>query len=232
MTTKFAISDQSRFVATPLFQQPPDSKFWGTWVPLYFNIASNDTVYSMSDPDEGMRIDNISWKNYRDVSLWWVICQANNISNPFVELRSQETFAQTPNVIGQFNTLIFKAYAKFTGYQYNTGNVDGLEIVTTKNSIAIYKNYVQVEFFDNLSPYPTLGGSTTSNPAFWGNINSQYISIDWLSPYTVRPADGGLRDAPLPGNKRYSFYGGKENAIRALRIPAQQNVNKVLSSSQ
>lgn len=49
----------------------------------------------------------IAWKNYQNVKMWWIICCANNIQNPFQELIPGETLKiLTPNIVrGILNTI-------------------------------------------------------------------------------------------------------------------------------
>ena len=48
-----------------------------------------DMFHVVTDADS-KRIDLIAWKYYRDVRLWWVIAEFNNISNP-LELQAGTT---------------------------------------------------------------------------------------------------------------------------------------------
>ena len=39
-------------------------------------------MYHQVTEADSRRIDLIAWKYYRDVSLWWIIAEVNNIGNP------------------------------------------------------------------------------------------------------------------------------------------------------
>ena len=55
--------------------------FYGTRQPLKLKEHSTDLFHVVTEADS-KRIDLIAWKFYRDVRLWWVIAEFNNISNP------------------------------------------------------------------------------------------------------------------------------------------------------
>lgn len=55
--------------------------FLGTRQPLKLREHETDFFHVITDTDS-KRIDLIAWKYYRDVSLWWVIAEFNNIINP------------------------------------------------------------------------------------------------------------------------------------------------------
>ena len=57
-------------------------EFFGTRQPLRLREHESDLFHVVTDADN-KRIDLIAWKFYHDVSLWWVIAEFNNISNPF-----------------------------------------------------------------------------------------------------------------------------------------------------
>ena len=55
--------------------------FLGTRQPLKLREHETDFFHVVTDIDS-KRIDLIAWKYYRDVNLWWVIAEFNNIINP------------------------------------------------------------------------------------------------------------------------------------------------------
>jgi len=57
-----------------------------TEIPTIFG----NTYYTVAEFDIG-RIDRISHINYGTSEYWWIICIANNISNPFEELELGRT---------------------------------------------------------------------------------------------------------------------------------------------
>jgi hypothetical protein len=56
---------------------------WGTRPPVRIPESENDSFHRVTQADE-RRIDLIAHKYYGDVRLWWVIAEANNITNPVV----------------------------------------------------------------------------------------------------------------------------------------------------
>ncbi|MBR0258488.1 MAG: LysM peptidoglycan-binding domain-containing protein [Synergistaceae bacterium] len=71
----------SRYDWSVLYVDAKNGDFYGTRQPLRLREHSSDTFHTVSDTDS-KRIDLIAWKYYRDVSLWWIIAEFNNISNP------------------------------------------------------------------------------------------------------------------------------------------------------
>ena len=55
--------------------------FFGTRQPLKLREHETDFFHVVTDTDS-KRIDLIAWKYYRDVNLWWIIAEFNNIINP------------------------------------------------------------------------------------------------------------------------------------------------------
>ena len=60
--------------------------FWGTRGLVKLPPHPTDQFHRVTDADS-KRIDLIAWKYYRDVNLWWIIAEVNNIGNP-LEIRS------------------------------------------------------------------------------------------------------------------------------------------------
>ncbi len=75
------LSETSRYNWSVLYQDSRNGDFWGTRQPLKLLEHESDTFHVVTDADS-KRIDLIAWKYYRDVRLWWVIAELNNISNP------------------------------------------------------------------------------------------------------------------------------------------------------
>lgn len=74
------LSETSRYNWS-VFYDSRNGDFWGTRQPLKLREHESDTFHVVTDADS-KRIDLIAWKYYRDVRLWWVIAELNNISNP------------------------------------------------------------------------------------------------------------------------------------------------------
>jgi hypothetical protein len=55
--------------------------FWGTRPPVKLPKTGRDQHHRITDADAG-RLDLIAFRYYGDCALWWVIAEANNISNP------------------------------------------------------------------------------------------------------------------------------------------------------
>lgn len=74
----------SRYNWSVYYIDPKNGDFYGTRQPLNLRKHASDFFHVVSDVD---RIDLIAYKYYRDVKLWWVIAEFNNITNP-LELHS------------------------------------------------------------------------------------------------------------------------------------------------
>ncbi|MDR1514927.1 MAG: hypothetical protein LBS45_04465 [Synergistaceae bacterium] len=55
--------------------------YWGTRPPIPIPKSSKDQFHRVTD-DDVKRIDLLAWRYYSDCALWWVIAEANGISNP------------------------------------------------------------------------------------------------------------------------------------------------------
>ena len=75
------LSSSSRYNWSVFYYDSKNGNFYGTRQPLKLKEHSTDLFHIVTDADS-RRIDLIAWKYYRDVSLWWVIAEFNNISNP------------------------------------------------------------------------------------------------------------------------------------------------------
>jgi hypothetical protein len=54
---------------------------FGPWVPPVINMDEYELT-RMTEPFQ-KRLDILANEHYGDPTLWWVICQVNNIRNPF-----------------------------------------------------------------------------------------------------------------------------------------------------
>ena len=75
------LSSSSRYNWSVYYIDSKNGDFYGTRQPLKLRKDSSDLFHVVTDADS-KRIDLIAWKYYRDVNLWWVIAEFNNISNP------------------------------------------------------------------------------------------------------------------------------------------------------
>ena len=75
------LPDTSRYNWSVLYVDSKNGDFWGTRLPVKLREHESDSFHVVTDADS-KRIDLIAWKYYRDVRLWWVIAEFNNISNP------------------------------------------------------------------------------------------------------------------------------------------------------
>ena len=71
-----------------------------------FEIFYPLTYYRVTQSDL-MRPDLISYKMYRTVKYWWLICYINNIDNPFADIKVGELL-KIPNSIDIYN--FYKTY--------------------------------------------------------------------------------------------------------------------------
>jgi hypothetical protein len=72
----------------------------------YFNISKTirfdnidsipETLYKTYEILEGDTWTNISFKFYKTIKLWWLLCKFNDVINPFVELIPGK-FIKVPN---------------------------------------------------------------------------------------------------------------------------------------
>ena len=72
----------SRYNYAVLYADKETGGFFGTRQPINLKKHSSDLFFQVTDATN-KRLDLIAWKYYKDVNLWWVIAEINNISNPF-----------------------------------------------------------------------------------------------------------------------------------------------------
>ncbi len=75
------LSETSRYNWSVLYVDSKNGDFFGTRQPLKLREHETDSYHVVSEADS-KRIDLIAWKYYRDVRLWWVIAEFNDINNP------------------------------------------------------------------------------------------------------------------------------------------------------
>ncbi len=71
----------------------------------YFNLCRGLRFKNVDKMDHSMYVDylvldidswtNISYKHYKTVELWWLICKFNNVKDPFAEL-TPGTYIKVP----------------------------------------------------------------------------------------------------------------------------------------
>lgn len=74
------IDARSRYQFSELLQENGVT-FWGTRPPVEIPESEDDQFHVVTQADAD-RIDLIAYKYYDDVQLWWIIAEANRISNP------------------------------------------------------------------------------------------------------------------------------------------------------
>lgn len=70
----------SRYNYAPLYRDD-GVEFFGTRPAIRLPPHASDKFHVVTEADY-IRIDLIAWKYYQDVSLWWVIADVNDITNP------------------------------------------------------------------------------------------------------------------------------------------------------
>lgn len=89
------ISDRSRYRGTDLYRiydqlgLPTNNAYFGVWKRPEPAPGSDDIYHRVSDIDIG-RLDLLAYYYYRDPLLWWVIADANSITDQFTELVAGE----------------------------------------------------------------------------------------------------------------------------------------------
>ena len=76
-----SLDTTSRYNYSVLYLDKKNGDFFGTRQPLRLRPHKTDLFHQVTDADS-KRIDLIAWRYYKDVRLWWVIAEINNISNP------------------------------------------------------------------------------------------------------------------------------------------------------
>src|ERR1700747_1077537 len=168
MALTISLSDFSRYRGTPIYQDKTSGQlFYGPWQVIDFPPALDDKWVEINE-DEGLRFDLIASTEYGSSALWWVIAQANDITNPFPQLYGYASFARSPLIFAPDGRQCFYATSIHIGANYNVGNVYGLTFKTTATTLNIFKAGELAENFTDLSPYP-LDIEGNYNPFFWGN---------------------------------------------------------------
>ena len=70
----------SRYNFAALYRDK-DGDYFGTRQLIKLSPHPSDTFHQVTDADS-KRIDLIAYKYYKDVRLWWVIADANDVLNP------------------------------------------------------------------------------------------------------------------------------------------------------
>lgn len=71
----------SRYNWSVYYIDSKNGDFYGTRQPLRLPRHNSDMFHQVTEADR-RRIDLIAWQYYRDVNLWWIIAEVNNIGNP------------------------------------------------------------------------------------------------------------------------------------------------------
>ena len=75
------IRSTSRYNWSVFYIDSKNGDFYGTRQPLRLGKHKTDMFHQVTIADS-KRIDLIAWRYYKDVSLWWVSAEVNNIGNP------------------------------------------------------------------------------------------------------------------------------------------------------
>lgn len=249
MSSEIILKNSSRFLRTKLYIKDGE-QFWGVWKRIDFPVRSDDTYVMITKPNEGMRIDYLAYKYLGSYDLWWVLCEANNITNPFTELTDNSSYAHTSDVFEESDTvepestprLCFSVLSKNIGNDWNSGNRYGLKVRIYSNSLKVYINSRLMETFSGLSSYKwkpnvlpsgEIVDSNEENPNFWGNIQSKYITINWKCLDVNRKSKLTTTKTPpvIPGKDvgiDYYFFGGKSSLRKTIRIPSLAHIHEKL----
>lgn len=229
-STSYTISANSRYKNTPLYITEDGHPFWGIWNPITFPPSVNDTYTTLQKPFDCMRFDCFAFNLLNNFELWWVLCEANNIANPFKEVNGSNSPAVSNIVYSTSEKPMMRFISKIDGPENNSGNSSGLTMIVYEDSLKVCLNYNVVETFKNLSVYRTVLNSQTgtyiTNPNFWGNVKSKYIQVEWV--YDKEP-DSTLK---APGNingKTYYMFGGSRFSRKTLRVPGTMSIHNQLS---
>lgn len=228
MPRSLLLSDYSRYRGTPVYQDKASGQlFFGPWQPIDFPPALDDGWVEINE-NKGLRLDLIASREYGRPDLWWVIAQANSISNPFTQLYGYATFARSPLIFAPDGRQCFYATSKHIGANYNVGNSLGLTFKTTATTLDIFLagKPAKNESYINLSPYP-LDIDGKYNPYFWGNLPSGFLNIIWTATDILQPNISGI-PGPQPVNTSSYLTGGVDERTLSLRIPAISNVMAAL----
>ena len=73
----------SRYKNTPIKNRPDGKRVFKPTMYPKIPIRDSDVfIY----PKFGDRLDNLAYKYYKDVSLWWIIAKANNLDSAHIGL--------------------------------------------------------------------------------------------------------------------------------------------------
>lgn len=238
------LKNQSRYLNTELFVKD-GVRFWGLWKQISFPPRRDDNHITVTRDEEGMRVDYLAYKYLGSYELWWVICQANNLENPFIQLSSTSTYAHTTTIFEESEGLdegiisreCLRIHSMNAGDQWNTEGRSGLKIRIYPDRLQVFMKNQPIEFFSGMSSYmwkvdPTNPNKDSGepNPKFWGNLKSSYIRAEWLSP-DVHRGITGINPPILTGGmlgKEYHFMGGSTHNRTLLRIPSISHVMEKL----
>jgi len=229
MATSLFLSDYSRYRGTPVYQDKASGElFFGPWRVIDFPPALDDKWVEINE-EEGLRLDLVASTEYGNPALWWVIAQANDLSNPFTQLYGYASFARSPLIFAPDGRQCFYATARWIGANYNVGNSLGLTFTTTATTLDIFKAEQLVESFTNLSPYP-LDPEGNFNPYFWGVLPSALLNIVWTATDILQPSISGI-PGPMPSNSSSYLTGGVDERKISLRLPTLASITAALDKA-
>jgi hypothetical protein len=226
MSATLQVNPYSRYQGTKVYQDAASGQlFYGPWQAIIFMPAADDTWVQI-DSDQALRLDLVSQNVYGTPYLWWVLAEANDISNPFTQLYGYASYARSPTIFSTDSRPCFYAQSLQLGSNYNVDSSLGITFKTTATTLQVFVGGGLRETFAGLSPYPqNIDGSPNLN--FWGSVNSNWISINWVSPNTLQPSLSGIT-GPVPASITSYLAGGVDNTILSLRVPSINNVMSTL----
>jgi hypothetical protein len=108
--------EHNRYLLSKIYKRG-GVKFFETWDIPEIPESSEDSLHRISSGEEG-RWDLISYKYYRTVMYWWVICSANSIKNP-LQVLPVDTIIRIPSMKTLYDISLGKLALMNSG-SYNT----------------------------------------------------------------------------------------------------------------
>lgn len=94
MASSIKVSKTSRYVGTPVYRvfdnygYPTNNYYFGVWNRPNIDLSVDSGVYHTVSEHEIGRLDLVAYDYYGDPLLWWVIADANQISDQFTEVQA------------------------------------------------------------------------------------------------------------------------------------------------
>jgi hypothetical protein len=91
------LGNDNRYLKSQVYEMGSE-KFFETWDIVDIPFLPGD-IYHKIEAGEVGRWDILSYNHYHTVLYWWVICLANNITNPLVIIPAGDT-VRIPDIDG------------------------------------------------------------------------------------------------------------------------------------